>query len=249
MTDFPTDPRSDSGVALAVIGDVHAHERHLAIVLDRVAREAVDGILLVGDIGAGGRRLTVLGRADSAYRKSVERVFESVRALGRPMLWVPGNHDLRNLEGEGNVDGSWAEIRGVRIAGVGGAGPDRFGFAYEWGEDDVRRRDVPACDVLLCHAPPHGTVLDRIPSGRHVGSRALRELALRHAGVYVCGHIHESPGAEVLGRSLCLNVGGLGAPYGLPQVGFVRRSTTFPGGWRVEHEDLSTGERRSWTFP
>lgn len=235
-------------VRLAVIGDVHAHERHLGRVLERIAREPVDGILLVGDIGAGGRRLRVLGHSDFLYLKSLERVLTDVRSISPVCLWVPGNHDLPDLRGDGNVDHGCGEIAGLRIAGIGGSGPARFGFAYEWNDDDIRARTVPTCDVLLCHTPPFDTELDRLPSGRHVGSRALREIALRHDGVYVCGHIHESPGAVVLGRALCMNVGGLGEPYGRAQVGFVVRSESIPGGWRVEHEDLKSGKIRAWTF-
>lgn len=239
---------SRAGVRLAVIGDIHAHYIHLARVLDRIARDAVDGILLVGDIGAGGRRLSVLGQADFFYMKSVERVFSAVGAPSLPYRWVPGNHDLPRLPGEGNVDFSSATIAGLRVSGVGGAGPRRFGFAYEWSENDIRARTIPECDILLCHTPPADTDLDLVPSGKHVGSQALRELALRHTGVYVCGHIHESPGALILGRALCMNVGGLGAPYGRPQLGFIQRSDSISGGWRVEHEDLSTGVARSWTL-
>jgi Icc-related predicted phosphoesterase len=234
-------------VRLAVIGDVHAHMAFLTRVLERIARASADGILLVGDIGAGGRRLTLLGKRDHAYFESLERVFAAVRALSLPCLWVPGNHDHPKLEGEGNVDFTSAEIAGLRIAGIGGAGPDRFGFAYEWSEQQIRERVLPPCDVLLCHTPPRDTALDVVPSGEHVGSRAVREIALRHDGVFVCGHIHESPGAEMLGRALCMNVGGLGAPYGRPQVGFIERSESIAGGWRVIHEDLSTGLVRSWT--
>lgn len=234
-------------VRLAVIGDIHDHQARLSTVLARIAREPPDGVLLVGDIGAGGRRLRVLGRADIAYQNSLDRVFARVRSLGLPVLWVPGNHDLPDLEGEGNVDRGRGEIAGLKVSGIGGAGPDRFGFAYEWSEDDIRAREVPACDILLSHSPPHGTPLDRIPSGRHVGSLAVRERALRHDGVLVCGHIHESPGAVRLERCLCLNVGGLGAPFGRAQVGFVERSDDIEGGWRVSHEDLEGGGVRVWT--
>src|SRR5687768_14579885 len=134
-------PTSDrSSVHLAVIGDVHAHMRYLERVLERIAGESVDGILLVGDIGAGGRRLRVLGHADTAYLTSVEQVFAAVGRLALPVLWVPGNHDLPDLPGEGNIDDSSGQIAGLRIAGVGGAGPDRFGFAYEWSEQEIRAR-------------------------------------------------------------------------------------------------------------
>jgi Icc-related predicted phosphoesterase len=85
-----------------------------------------------------------------------------------------------------------------------------------------------------------------VPTSRaHVGSEAVRERAARHDGVLVCGHIHESPSAVQIGRCLCLNVGGLGEPWGEAQVGFVT--------WRAddrhvaEHENLSSGAVRKWT--
>jgi Icc-related predicted phosphoesterase len=234
-------------IRLAVIGDVHAHWTRLERVLARIGAEHVDGILLVGDLGS--HDLSYATRRtperDAKYLASVAELFARVRALGAPVAWVPGNHDLPDLAGDGNVDGRVATIAGLSVAGIGGAGPGRFGFAYEWDEDDIRRRDVPACDVLLCHAPPSRTPLDLLWDGRrHVGSEALRERAMRHDGVLVCGHIHESPGATQIERCLCLNVGGLGEPHGAAQVGFVRRS--IDGEYEVVHEDLETGRSRTW---
>jgi Icc-related predicted phosphoesterase len=243
----PSEVRTD--VRLAVIGDIHAHFARLDVVLARVAESRVDGILLVGDLGSHDlsyvRRRTP--ERDARYLASIEEVMRRVRAVGAPVLWVPGNHDLPDLAGDGNVDGSASEIAGLRVAGIGGAGPGRFGFSYEWKEDEIRRRTVPSCDVLLCHAPPARCALDRLWDRlRHVGSEALRERALAHDGVLVCGHIHESPGAVELGRCLCLNVGGLGDPHGRAQVGFVRRSEELAGAYEVVHEDLDRGRARVW---
>jgi Icc-related predicted phosphoesterase len=237
-------------VLLAVIGDVHAHMARLDRVLARIAEVPVAGILLVGDLGSHdlsyARRRTP--ERDARYLASIAEVLRSVRTLGAPVLWVPGNHDLPDLAGEGNVDGAVGEIAGLRVAGIGGAGPGRFGFCYEWDEDEIRRRPVPECDVLLCHAPPARTPLDLLWDGvRHVGSEALLERALVHDGVYACGHIHESPGAIELGRCLCLNVGGLGEPHGCAQLGFVRRSRELAGLYEVVHEDLDRGRVRVWS--
>lgn len=237
-------------LVLAVIGDVHAHWNRLDRVLTRISEVGVDGILLVGDLGShdlSWSRMRTPAR-DARYLASVEELLGRVRATAPAVLWVPGNHDLPDLAGVGNVDGRLAEVAGLRVAGVGGAGPERFGFCYEWDEDEIRAREVPECDVLLCHAPPARTPLDALEgNGEHVGSEALREIAERHDGVYVCGHIHESPGAVQLGRCLCLNVGGLGEPFGRAQVGFVRRPASDPGAWEVVHEDLESGVSRRWS--
>ena len=242
------DVDANDGTVLAVIGDIHANWPRLERVLERIAERRADGVLLVGDLGEPTPRWR--GHDDAArtarYLASVERILSTVGALGLPVAWVPGNHDLREVPGPGNCDGRVVLVAGLRVLGIGGAGPERFGFPYEWDEDDVRARPAPACDVILSHTPPARTPLDFVPtSSAHVGSEAVRERAQAHDGVLVCGHIHESPSAVQLGRCLCLNAGGLGEPWGRAQVGFVV--------WRddgrhvAEHEDLEGGPSRRWT--
>ena len=230
---------------LAVIGDIHARFEYLDPVLDRVRKRGVDGVLLVGDLGShhlGQRRQRTPAR-DARYLASIDALFQRLNRLGLPVAWVPGNHDLPDLAGDGNIDDDSATIGTLRISGIGGAGPDRFGFCYEWSEDEIRARSILPCDVLLTHCPPARTDLDLV-RGRHVGSEAIRELAERQTGFLVCGHIHESPGAVQIGNCLCMNVGGLGLPFGRPQVGFIERGED---GDVAIHEDLRTGEVQRWT--
>lgn len=239
---------SQGETTIAVIGDVHAHWKRLDFVLTRIAATRVDLVLLVGDIGSHDlshvRRRTP--ERDARYLVSVEEVLRRARALGAPVLFVPGNHDLPSLPFEGNVDGRVVELANVRVHGIGGAGPGRFGFAYEWDEEQIAARAVPESDVILSHTPPARTALDLLhDKSRHVGSEAIRTIASRHDGVLVCGHIHEASGAEQIQRCLCLNVGGLGAPFGRAQVGFVRRIAG--GAWECTHEDLESGVVRNWT--
>lgn len=215
---------------VAVIGDVHwrPDPRHpLHRVLEHVAKQDVDLVLLVGDLVSGPLHQSTLHRPEvlQEYHRRARACLDAVGALGRPVLWVPGNHDLPTLgrgDGlEGNVDGAVVEAAGLRVAGIGGAGPQPFGFCYEWSEEQVRALPAPACDLLLCHAPPRDTPLDRTMSGEHVGSAAIRERALAHRGALVCGHIHEAPGLMQLGDCLVMNVGGLGEPHGRAQVGYL----------------------------
>ncbi len=63
--------------------------------------------------------------------------------------------------------------------------------------------------IAVCHAPPFGTVLDRITNLRHAGSKAIREFLKREQPRYFfCGHIHEAAGkSEKLGETSAMNVG------------------------------------------
>ncbi|MFT5682506.1 MAG: Icc-related predicted phosphoesterase [Myxococcota bacterium] len=220
---------------LAVIGDVHANFKRLARVVERIDEVGVDGVLMVGDLacaGLGERTSKKLG----LYRRKVREVLSTVEALGVPVCYVPGNHDLQALRYPGNVDGEQTEVAGLRITGIGGTNPPHRGFPYEWTDDEVRARSVPESDILISHCPPVDTPLDFARgAARHVGSIAIRERAEAHQGVLVCGHIHESFGVTQLSDCLMMNAGGLGRPFGRTQVGFVE------GIDAVRLEDLETG--------
>ncbi|MEI9813723.1 MAG: metallophosphoesterase [Acidobacteriota bacterium] len=63
--------------------------------------------------------------------------------------------------------------------------------------------------ILICHAPPYDTALDRIHEGLHAGSTAVREFIEGHQPEYFfCGHIHEAEGVEIqMGSTKARNVG------------------------------------------
>lgn len=81
----------------------------------------------------------------------------------------------------------------------------------------------PSCSIFNFHCPPHGTRLDLAPeldknkkpktvAGQivydHVGSKAVRKAISRHQPLLgLHGHIHESGGAERLGRTVSVNPG------------------------------------------
>ncbi len=225
---------------LAILGDIHSHWQNLSRVLNRVHRERVDGILLVGDLACAGRKGRRTPDHLERYLADVKRVLAQVRKVGPPVLWVPGNHDLPYLDGEGNIDGKGRRVGDLRVSGIGGSPRSALSFPYEW-VDEPQYKKLPRSDVLLCHSPPARTPLDWVPrTQKHVGSEWLRSLAEERGGILVCGHIHESHGFVRLGDCLCLNVGGIGRPYGRAQLGFVL------GKDEVVHEDLETGRIQNW---
>jgi Icc-related predicted phosphoesterase len=158
---------------------------------------------------------------------------------GARFAWVPGNHDPSGLKARDNCDRRLLSVSGLRLFGIGGAGPDRFGFRYEWSEAEIGVLHPAPHDVLLTHAPPLDTRLDRLSTGRHVGSQAVRDIAVSCSRVLVCGHIHESAGVDRIGNLLMLNAGSLGDPFGKPQYGLVEVSSTHTA---VTHVDLTTSQ-------
>lgn len=230
-------------VRVGCVGDLHGALDRLDAALDWLAGRNVDALLLVGDFTGSGVRPEEAAR--SALRRS--------RRLERPVLYVPGNHDDPGLDLEGNVDRRLADVAGLRVFGLGGGGPARLGFPYEWTDGELADLQVPGCDVLLTHAPPARTRLDRLASGRHIGSDVVRRRAASAARALICGHVHESAGVDRIDGCVCLNAGSLGPPDGRVQAGlleadpeaerarvrhFVRSAA---GGWSCAGEASSVG--------
>lgn len=243
-------------VRFGCVGDVHEEWDRLDRTLSWIVSREVDALLLVGDFTLGlpagwppGQRSpgpragpgdrTPAGARDAGgdrpdpaapTRRSVERA----RTTGLPLLFVPGNHDVPDVPLEENVDRRRVELAGIGVFGVGGSGPALLGFPYEWTDEELEGIEAPERDLLLVHAPPAGTGLDVTDFGEHVGSRVIRDLAEETDGALVCGHIHESPGVERVGRCLCYNAGSLGAPYGRLQAGLLEMEPG-TGAARVRH--------------
>lgn len=101
----------------------------------------------------------------------------------------------------------------IRIAGLGYSSPTPFNTPGEYTEDQLAARlekfSAFQPDVLICHAPPLNTALDRIREGLHGGSRAVRDYVEKHQPRYFfCGHIHEAEGVVIqMGATRAQNVG------------------------------------------
>jgi uncharacterized protein len=104
----------------------------------------------------------------------------------------------------------------VGFMGLGGGTPSPFRTPWELSDEEARGflatgfaaiADAPY-KVLVSHAPPRDTKIDRSFAGLHFGSGAVRDFVLSTGvGLCISGHIHESPGEDMLGGCLCVNLG------------------------------------------
>jgi len=191
---------------LLCISDLHGNRKALKRILH--AAGEVEAVLLAGDI-------THFGTGDQA-----EELVKVARAECPVVMAVAGNCDSAaidrrlvelgvSLMGRANV------LDGVGFYGVSSTPPWQD-WMYELTEEQIaaalaagrEQLGGVAQQVVLAHAPPHGTVVDRTRWGKHVGSKALRALIdeAKPAAV-VCGHIHEAPGVERIGDTTVVNAG------------------------------------------
>lgn len=190
-----------------VLSDLHEHTAHLPRVATAVREASL--VVLSGD-------LTMFG----GWREA-ERVVDPIRALNPRLLAVPGNTDHRGvrdfLEAEGiSLHGRAVEVDGVAIYGVGGANPTPFGTPFELSEDELGAQLAAGYEpirhaptrVLVSHAPPHRSGVDRLWSGRPVGSHAVRaHVEHTSPSLVLSGHIHEARGVGNVGAVPVLNPG------------------------------------------
>jgi Icc-related predicted phosphoesterase len=194
-------------VRIAYLVDVHDRCAAVPEALGRIG--AVDLLVIGGDITTGGTSRRA-GRAINGWRALVPR-----------LLAVAGNMDSPAIDARLDELGVALDQRGVVIGEVGIFGVSAAPISplrtpYELDEDELARRietafdQVAGCSLLIfCpHAPPRGTACDRLPSGEHVGSEAVRRFVEREQPQLVlCGHIHESRAIDQLGRSRIVNPG------------------------------------------
>lgn len=157
------------------------------------------------------------------WGKGIERCGQILQARGDKVYVLPGNHESAEQvagmcarHGLHNFHERHIEVGEWNIAGLGYSNPTPFNTPGEYSEPQIAERleRFAALDplVLICHAPPRGTALDRIREGLHAGSSAVAEfIERRQPARFFCGHIHEAEGVETsIGRTLARNVGKAG---------------------------------------
>ena len=145
------------------------------------------------------------------FKRRAEKIV--ARFGGKPVLWVPGNHDFICLvEMIKSVDPDYPAYvvspEGIEVLGVRWAGFREINFIVgEWqGEtmpDAIRpiveRTMASDPQILLTHAPPAGIMCDQRDSRFNYGVTSLANyLCYRPHGVvaHFFGHAHDGSGEE-----------------------------------------------------
>jgi len=198
---------------IVYVVDVH---KNYAAVAKAVCDAGTPDLLIVGG------DITTAGTVDE-----VEAAVDGWRSLATRLLAVAGNMDSPAIDARLAALGVALDGRGVVMGDVGffgvSAGPKSpLHTPYEITEEQIAARieagfaEVKNCRVkFFCpHAPPKDTACDRIHSGLHVGSAAVRAFIEREQpDLVLCGHIHESRGEDYIGRTRVVNPGPVSAGH------------------------------------
>jgi Icc-related predicted phosphoesterase len=200
-------------VVIAYVVDVH--DRFEAVPTAVADIGTVDVLVVGGDITTG-------GTPDDA-----EAAIDQWRPLAPRLLALAGNMDSPAIDARLDEIGVSLDARGVTsgdvgVCGVSAAPISPLRTPYELADDELERRvenafaAVEGCRVrIFCpHAPPEGTICDRLRDGRHVGSVVVRSFVEREQpDLVLCGHIHEARGSDAIGRTRIVNPGPVAAGH------------------------------------
>ena len=155
-----------------------------------------------------------------SWARGLDKMAGPMQRRADRMYVLPGNHESeQNIAGFCqrygfvNFHGGTLDIGGIHAAGLGYSSPTPFATPGEYSEGEMAARLEKLAawkpSVLICHAPPLATALDRIQEGLHGGSRAVREFIEKQQPEYFfCGHIHEAEGVVIqMGATRAQNVG------------------------------------------
>ena len=187
--------------------DVHNDHRVIAKLAEKADKEAVDLVLLCGDL--------------TFAESDLDGIIGPFKKVNKKVLLIPGNHETvaaadflakRYSPGVYNMHGrAMLLYNDIGIFGCGGANIGLF----ELGEDEFKSILTKAHEkvkgakkkIMMVHVPPHGTNLDML--WEHVGSKGVREVIEKiQPDLVLCGHIHETFGkSTTIGKTKVINVG------------------------------------------
>jgi len=189
------------------LADVHGSTEPIDRMKDIL--ETADIILLVGDITNFGNE------AD------IKKVIKAFKDYPGKLFAVSGNCDYTEVDHylnqkSVNLHGICSVYNGLGFVGLGGSLITPFQTPNEFTEDEIEHylacgfsqipSDMPM--ILVSHQPPLKTKCDRISSGDHVGSIAVRDFIEKHQPrICFTGHIHESIGVDKIGDTHIINPG------------------------------------------
>jgi len=155
-----------------------------------------------------------------SWARGLDKIAEPMKRRAGSVYVLPGNHESERdiaefceRHGFVNFHGGTMAIGDTQVAGLGYSTPTPFDTPGEYSEQEMAARLGKFVGlkprVLICHAPPLDTDLDRIKEGLHAGSRAVREFIEKvQPEHFFCGHIHEAEGRVIqMGATRAMNVG------------------------------------------
>jgi Icc-related predicted phosphoesterase len=193
-------------VKILAFSDLHRDLSQAAELVDRSSE--ADVVIAAGDF--------------ASVHEGLEEAINALKPISVPTVLVPGNNETEDAlraacegwDAATVLHGEGAEIDGAQFFGLGAGIPiTPWDWSFDLDEEQAAEKlaTCPEDAVLVVHSPPKGHC-DQSSAGDHLGSQAILEaIEAKRPQLAVCGHIHESWGAESeIGPTRVINLGPTG---------------------------------------
>jgi uncharacterized protein len=193
---------------LLICTDIHSSRKALVKITALAKKENPDAIVCCGDL--------------SMFEIHLKMVIRSLASLKRPLILIHGNHEepstfrkmCKPYKHAHFIHGNHLILGDYLFLGYGGDGfsvVDPLFTLYAKQFEKILRQHNDKKVVLVTHAPPQKTKLDRI-HGHHCGNKTLRQFVEKHQPLFhFCGHIHENFGKQDrIKKTTIINAGPFG---------------------------------------
>ncbi len=194
---------------ILVLADIHSRLDKLAQIIDDVKKEKFDLVVCAGNLTDSFDSPLDLEQIDVA-----DMVVQKLFLLKKPLLCIPGNHDPYEIvdlfeEYGVNLHDRSRKSGAMTFIGFGGA-ETPFNTLFEPSDPEIKegleynsKNLLPGKFIMVVHNPPKETKMDKILSGEHVGSKAVKEFVLEKKPLLcISAHIHEGAGEDRIGQTV-----------------------------------------------
>jgi Icc-related predicted phosphoesterase len=174
---------------ILAVADIHGAQFRLNLVLKNIDRFSPDIVVICGDI-------TQFGPGDLAKN--------FLNQISIDTLAITGNIDSADVaKGIDDSKATRIEMKKVVKKGIPFVGMGRD-ISNQIKIIDEKKLIDENC-VVVSHEPPYGTQ-DKVFLGMHAGNKSLREIVEKFKPrLILCGHIHEDPGKDEIGKTIVVN--------------------------------------------
>ena len=183
--------------------DTHGDTTFLRKLIQRAKKEDIDIVVCAGDF--------------TVFENQINGVLKELDGIGKTVLIIPGNHEsaesveryTKKFSNIVNLHKQMWKKDDVAFIGWGTDGFTRHSDEFRELQREWRRMLTPNQKVVLVtHAPPYKTNLDKIGND-YVGNADIRKGIERIQPILaIAGHIHENEGKQDrIGKTVCVNPG------------------------------------------
>lgn len=186
-------------------GDIHGDTSLAKRLADKAEKEAVDLVILCGDL--------------TNFERSTDNLIGPFVKKKKKVLLIPGNHEsfatadfLAKLYGAKNIHGYSVKYKEVGIFGCGSANvglnqlsETEFYSILKKSFDSIRYLKKK---IMVTHVHPGGTKMEKFSSFVPGSSGVRKAVEKMHPDLLLCSHVHEAEGIEEkIGKTRVINVG------------------------------------------